>query len=108
MHGIQDSSDAWVAHDLDSPAFILASQGYDVWLGNFRGNKYSKRHITYYEGSAEFWNFGWEELSIFDIPAFTEYILQHSTSEVKKLAYIGHSMGGTAGTFALTYNPTYY
>ena len=44
MHGLIDSSDAWVVNDDLSPAFILSRSGYDVWLANSRGNKYSKRH----------------------------------------------------------------
>lgn len=38
-------------------AFILADQGYDVWLGNARGNLYSKAHVTYNVDSPAFWNF---------------------------------------------------
>jgi lysosomal acid lipase/cholesteryl ester hydrolase len=37
--------------------------GYDVWLANLRGNKYSKKHISLDIKSAEFWNFGWEEVA---------------------------------------------
>ena len=42
MHGLADSSDSWVVNSADrAPALIASSNGYDVWLGNFRGNKHS-------------------------------------------------------------------
>ena len=43
QHGITDSADAWIMHDENNaPAFFLAKQGYDVWLGNWIGSKYSR------------------------------------------------------------------
>jgi lysosomal acid lipase/cholesteryl ester hydrolase len=52
----------------------LVKAGYDVWLANLRGNKYSKKHISLDIKSAEFWNFGWEEVALYDLPAITEFV----------------------------------
>jgi lysosomal acid lipase/cholesteryl ester hydrolase len=37
----------WLANDADkAPPLILADQGYDVWLGNNRGNRFAKGHVS--------------------------------------------------------------
>jgi pimeloyl-ACP methyl ester carboxylesterase len=46
QHGIMQSANCWVMNYAEkSPAFIFAKAGYDVWLGNNRGNKYSRGHV---------------------------------------------------------------
>ena len=45
QHGILDSAICWITHRADvAPAFQLVRAGYDVWLGNQRGSRYSRGH----------------------------------------------------------------
>ena len=83
-----DSADAWIANGGKSPAIILAKNGYDVWIANSRGNKYSKRHSWMSIESEQYWEFSWEEMAVHDLPAMTDYIL--FKTGYSKLAFVGH------------------
>lgn len=37
--------------------FLMADAGYDVWLGNMRGNTYGMAHVKYTTKQHEFWQF---------------------------------------------------
>lgn len=76
QHGILDTADAWVMNEPSvAPAFVVASKGYDVWLGNSRGNRYSQSHTTYDPKKDDaYWQYSWEEMGDYDIPANLEYI----------------------------------
>uniref|UniRef100_T1J810 Partial AB-hydrolase lipase domain-containing protein n=1 Tax=Strigamia maritima TaxID=126957 RepID=T1J810_STRMM len=56
MHGLGRSSAQFLMNRYSSPAFILADAGFDVWIGNFRGNIYTS-HTKYTLQDSEFWNF---------------------------------------------------
>jgi len=49
-------------YDTVSPAFVTARGGYDVWLGNSRGNTYSDKHVSLDKdkNEAKYWAFDWE------------------------------------------------
>jgi lysosomal acid lipase/cholesteryl ester hydrolase len=97
QHGLLDCSGTWVFNfELQSLGFILADSGYDVWLGNIRGNTYGMRHTKYNpKTDAEFWNFSFDEMARYDLPAMINHVL-NATSQ-PSLYYIGHSQGTMIG-----------
>jgi len=96
QHGLEDASSTWVmaGPDHGGPAFRLAEQGYDVWLGNFRGNHYSRQHETLdADTDYDYWMFTWDESAKYDLPTMLNYVME--TTGQEKIYYIGHSMGTT-------------
>ncbi|VDM99545.1 unnamed protein product, partial [Thelazia callipaeda] len=92
QHGLLGSSFDWVANfPNESLAFILADAGFDVWLGNSRGNTYSAKHVKYAIGENSFWNFSWDEMAKYDLDAMIALVL----NETKRsdLYYVGFSQG---------------
>jgi hypothetical protein len=62
QHGILDSANCWVMNYASkAPAFVAANAGYDVWLGNSRGNTYSLANRKYDPNKDEkkFFDFSW-------------------------------------------------
>ncbi|XP_028038939.1 lysosomal acid lipase/cholesteryl ester hydrolase-like [Bombyx mandarina] len=92
MHGLFDSADTFIIRGNRSMAISLANAGYDVWLGNMRGNKHSRRHVTLNpDKDPEFWNFSYHEMALYDLPATIDYILGHTGQT--RIYGIGHSQG---------------
>jgi len=97
QHGLVDCSTTWVNNPYnESLAFILADQGYDVWLGNARGNRYSTKHVHLDRKSQEYWQFSYDEMALNDLPSIIEYILAETGHPMLE-AYIGHSQGSVMG-----------
>lgn len=59
VHGLSSScEDFLVAGPKRGLAFLLADAGYDVWLGNTRGNLHSRKHIRFNPDTDDrFWEF---------------------------------------------------
>ena len=72
MHGFADSADAWIVHKEKSPVALLANEGFDVWVGNARGNKYNEVP----EDDFFFWDFTVTTLGEYDTPAMIDYVLE--------------------------------
>ncbi|XP_063930038.1 lipase 1-like [Zophobas morio] len=107
QHGLLSSSADWVITGVEHGlGFILADEGYDVWLGNGRGNYNSRNHTTLDPNTdAEFWHFSWHEIGAIDIPAMIDHILE--TTGQPNLYYVGHSQGTTVFYVMATTRPEY-
>jgi gastric triacylglycerol lipase len=83
------SADTWVQGSNDvAPAFRFANQGYDVWLGNNRGNQYA--HVNPGITSLKaFHAYSFPELGKYDLPAQLD--VARSISGQDKVTYVGHS-----------------
>ena len=122
QHGIFDSSWSWVIHGVgESYAFLASDNGYDVFLGNYRGlfpRKVSAaREKLQNEGKASYWDYSIDHIAKYDIKAFMQTIFRTKFKEFQqfypqeceglsqeeieqlvrkkiKITYIGHSLGG--------------
>lgn len=73
QHGILSSSETWILNGSESMAFRLATEGYDVWMGNNRGSLYSRKHKTLNPDmlgmEGKFFDYSFFELGKYDVPA---------------------------------------
>ena len=106
-HGMFSGSDAFVAHGPEeSPAFFYANHGYDVWLLNHRGNRYSKNHTTLDpDTDMDFWRFTMTDLSR-DTRVFVEYVMNHT--QYNTIAMFTISMSTTVTFIAITDDTEFY
>ncbi|XP_045479569.1 lipase member K-like [Harmonia axyridis] len=92
---------AFVDRGTKSLAYQFVDKGYDVWLLNWRGNKYSRQHIDLKTYQSQYWKFSINELAIYDLPQALKTIKENNN---QKVLAVGFQMGNTA---ALIYNTLY-
>jgi lysosomal acid lipase/cholesteryl ester hydrolase len=73
-----------------SIAIVMANRGYDVWLGNNRGTKYSLGSIKK-RNEKEYFDFSFQNMGRYDVPANIKKILKITGQP--NLIYAGHSQG---------------
>ncbi|XP_037779598.1 gastric triacylglycerol lipase-like [Penaeus monodon] len=106
QHCLLCSSAEFVMNTPDKAlAYLLADSGYDVWMGNVRGNTYSKNHVSLSPSQKEFWQFSWAEMGYYDLPAIIDYVL--NTTQAEDLYYVGFSMGTTIFWAMMNDRPEY-
>lgn len=87
----------------------MADAGFDVWMGNARGTRNSRRHISLNpddtEEKLDFFDFSFEQIATEDLPAMIDYALAHTGR--RQLHYVGHSQGGTVFLVLNSMRPEY-
>ena len=101
QHGINDTGLCFFFNDADKAlGTLLADSGFDVWIGNTRGNKFSRAHTKLKINSKEFWMYSFMQMGQYDVPANVQYI--KNKTGAPKITYIGHSQGTTQMFAALS------
>ncbi|GLT74940.1 hypothetical protein SLA2020_467030 [Shorea laevis] len=100
QHGLISDGVIWLLLPPESSlAFSLADNGYEVWIANSRGTKYSSGHTSLTLNDS--WDWTWDELVSYDLSATVQYV--HSQTG-QKLHYAGHSLGTLMVLSALSKN----
>lgn len=111
QHGLLDNSATWILFNKTyNLPYILAKQGYDVWMTNNRGNIHSLGHTdpvnhNWRDTFSQYWDFTYDELAKYDVRAHLDYIT-HQTGSPKAI-YVGHSQGTTQFWASACLDPDY-
>ncbi|XP_008788885.2 triacylglycerol lipase 2-like [Phoenix dactylifera] len=92
QHGLLMDGITWLLNSPDeSLGYILADNGYDVWIANTRGTIYSLGHTSLSPDDSAYWDWSWDELVAYDLPATFKYVYKQTGQQ--KIHYVGHSLG---------------
>lgn len=92
VHGISSNHHCWDLTPERSLAVYLQEEGYDAWLLDLRGHGDA---VLDADGERQWAGWTIDHYGQHDVPAAIAYI-QEQTGQ-KKVAYVGHSMGGMVG-----------
>ena len=112
MHGSMMDAETWMQYQATGgrkPLFLqLVDQGYDVWMGNGRGTKYSNGNDRYYYADSAFndgqtkmkYNYSFVEMGKYDLNSMVKIMREQNPDN--KVTYIGYQQSTTSMLYALT------
>ncbi|GMH23868.1 hypothetical protein Nepgr_025711 [Nepenthes gracilis] len=101
QHGVLVDGTTWLLNPPDENLpFILADAGFDVWIANTRGTRFSRKHVSLDPNKPEYWNWSWDELVMYDLPATIDVVYRQTRD--KKIYYVGHSLGSLIALASLS------
>ncbi|XP_075145577.1 lipase 3-like [Haematobia irritans] len=109
QHALFGTSDTWILSGSEnSLPFLLADRGYDVWLGNSRGNLYGRKHENLDIHQKQFWSFSWHEIGYYDMASIIDYMLRNEANpQYQSIHLIGHSQSTSAALVLLSLRQEY-
>ncbi|KAJ8646134.1 hypothetical protein MRB53_007882 [Persea americana] len=91
QHGILMDGMTWLWDNPDqSLGYILADSGFDVWIANTRGTRWSIKHQSLDRNNPAYWAWSWDELVEYELPAIVGFVYRQTG---QKMHYVGHSLG---------------
>jgi lysosomal acid lipase/cholesteryl ester hydrolase len=103
QHGLFEESLQWLLSTRDVGStlpMLLAARGYDVFMGNNRGNALTW-HRDFDRDDSRFWgSWSFHEMAMLDWPAMLDAV--RSASGVERVSYVGMSQGATQALVALS------
>ncbi|VDM27507.1 unnamed protein product [Toxocara canis] len=106
QHGFVGSSAVWVTNlPSQSAGFVFADAGFDVWMGNARGNTYSVNHTSFTRDDDEYWKFTFDEISRYDLETMIDKAL--NVTGQTTVFYVGHSEGSVTMFAKLATDPAF-
>ena len=79
QHGLLSSDfDFVVQGPGKSLAYLLSDDGYDVWMGNFRGNTYSRDHSSLDPDQFDYWRYSWDQMAEYDLPTMLSHVIGYT------------------------------
>ncbi|XP_058044130.1 lipase member M-like isoform X2 [Ahaetulla prasina] len=104
QHGLCLEGRVWIANmPNQSLGFMLADAGYDVWIGNNRGNSWSRKHQYFTIKQDQYHAYSFDEMARYDLPAMISFIVEKTRTS--KIHLVGFSQGAAQGLIVLSSMP---
>ena len=102
------NADGWLVNGTpdNTLPYLLADEGYDVFVGNYRGVEEYSSHESYDSSSQEFWDFTFVEQAKFDLPALVSKAID--VSGVYMLSLVASTSGTMKVFTALAQDTNFY
>ena len=106
QHGLFDDSTSMIQNEQNSFGMYMIQKGFDVWLGNNRGSKFSTQHLNDQISHKDYYSYSFMQMGLYDVPSFYNEILSdYAGNPDQQIIYLGHSEG-TSQMFAALADPS--